>query len=1147
MRRKTALAVAILLSLSILQFIDMDVLGGESQNMITVGTGKDHSTITAAVENASTGDTIVISNGTYVESLKIQKKITLKGEYHKGANIIGTTNPTISIEKDGYVVEDLNIEAKGSGATSVNISADNVTVERCVINKGSFGMVLYNVDNCTLRNNTFKEIKRPLKEIPEEAPETSAYPSQMDPIGHWSFEESGWSNDPDEVKDSSGNAHHGRLYGNAYPIPNGVRGKQAVFEGLSRIFLENHADFNITNGITMTAWIKTTSKKTYLSILDKHHHVPYSDPIVEKGYSLYLTEGKARISIYSNQSKRSAMGSHDLRDGKWHQIAGTYDGNRISVYVDGKIESSNNWSKPMTKSPVPLTMGERSEGWGGYMTFEGRMDEVSIYDTSLNSSAIEYLFGHYDIEDDNVNTTTAAFWNFDPKYANNTLVKDLSGNGNIGLITKGGLLSSDGIFKSSLLLNGGSSCMRVSDDGSLDIKEELSLTAWIKTSSQGYYQSVIDKHNYDGSKNNQTIESGYSLYLNAGKARLSVYSGENGHGNIRGSTDLRDGCWHHIVGTMDGENLRIFVDGKLEGTSPWTYKADENDRTLGIGRRIGGWGGYMPFVGYIDEVMILETNLSRESIESLYLGPSFSALKMVRSDDNLAENNTIMDNEVGGIHFENSDDNRVISNYLKDNGLGNIRIDGSSSSNSLNENVIAVSGNDNIPAIDNGRSTKWDLNGRGNYWSCWQTPDSDKNGIVDLAYVINGTANSKDDYPLTKVNYTKGAPTILTKDITTATVGIAYSVRYTASDPDTPLQNLTWSMSTNGGWISFGSDNYLNGTPGANDTGSCWVNITVEDGTYSDYTNFTINVKDNSSGNFSSGPVGLQFDEDTTTAPLFLSELFGRDDLSPEDVDVYATDGITATISESGEVLIVPDPDWSGTGEVVLTLKDEEQKTIRIPVEVLPVNDRPRINGFSLSGDPVEGCQLEITADVEDVDSEDLEYIWWIEGSGDHYTGNAYDIEKPAGDYVVYLTVLDDAGAETTRSYKVSIKEEEGTENDLPKEDDQGESSYLLYIAALVLVVFLMLLMVMSLVIWKRIGVRRKERRSIEEGLPPEDRESEPAPPFQVVTEGTLMEGEDDVIDSDDLGPGLQTAYKEGRISRETYEMIRDELEEMGD
>ena len=57
-----------------------------------------------------------------------------------------------------------------------------------------------------------------------------------------------------------------------------------------------------------------------------------------------------------------------------------------------------------------------------------------------------------------------------------------------------------------------------------------------------------------------------------------------------------------------------------------------------------------------------------------------------------------------------------------------------------------------VQAYDDGTSNWWNTSGiphgYGNWWSDWQTPDNNADGIVDNEYNISGSAGSKDSYPL---------------------------------------------------------------------------------------------------------------------------------------------------------------------------------------------------------------------------------------------------------------------------------------------------------------------------------------------------------------------------------------------------------------
>lgn len=89
-----------------------------------------------------------------------------------------------------------------------------------------------------------------------------------------------------------------------------------------------------------------------------------------------------------------------------------------------------------------------------------------------------------------------------------------------------------------------------------------------------------------------------------------------------------------------------------------------------------------------------------------------------------------------------------------------------------------------------------------------------------------------------------GSPQITTPNILIAYVGLLYLINYTADDPDSPQDNLTWSMNTNASWLNFSPSQELYGIPKTSDVGSYWVYIEVSDGANNDFTNFTLDVKE---------------------------------------------------------------------------------------------------------------------------------------------------------------------------------------------------------------------------------------------------------------------------------------------------------------
>ena len=75
---------------------------------------------------------------------------------------------------------------------------------------------------------------------------------------------------------------------------------------------------------------------------------------------------------------------------------------------------------------------------------------------------------------------------------------------------------------------------------------------------------------------------------------------------------VRAGSWYHLVGTYDGRQMRIYVNGKLSGTLPREGAISRCERPLILGRQAS------PFTGVIDEVRIHLRALSESEVAGLF-------------------------------------------------------------------------------------------------------------------------------------------------------------------------------------------------------------------------------------------------------------------------------------------------------------------------------------------------------------------------------------------------------------------------------------------------------------------------------------------------------------------------------------------------
>ena len=170
----------------------------------------------------------------------------------------------------------------------------------------------------------------------------------------------------------------------------------------------------------------------------------------------------------------------------------------------------------------------------------------------------------------------------------------------------GALRGIPGKINNSFYFNGSNQMVNVTDDNTLDMNDEISIQAWVNTSSlAGGY--IVAK--------GATGDYQYGLRYANGNVTMTLWTAVGGnHLNILSNTTINDGNWHHIVGVgKNNSYVKIYIDGVLKGESTvtaglWNINGAED---LHI-------GGVNSFTGEVDEVGIWNKSLSASEVIDLY-------------------------------------------------------------------------------------------------------------------------------------------------------------------------------------------------------------------------------------------------------------------------------------------------------------------------------------------------------------------------------------------------------------------------------------------------------------------------------------------------------------------------------------------------
>ena len=202
-------------------------------------------------------------------------------------------------------------------------------------------------------------------------------------------------------------------------------------------------------------------------------------------------------------------------------------------------------------------------------------------------------------------TGPVAAYSFDA--ASGASLTDNSGSGNTGSIS-GATWTTAGRSGGALAFDGVNDIVTVTDKPSLDLSTGMTLEAWIRSSSNSTWRTVVTKE----TSGNLT----YGLFSNSDSPQPSgiVSIGSSPIQDItRGTSEVPMSTWTHLASTYDGTVLRLFVNGAQVSTRNVTGAMANSAGPLQIGGN-NVWAEW--FQGQIDDLRVYNRALTPSQIQT---------------------------------------------------------------------------------------------------------------------------------------------------------------------------------------------------------------------------------------------------------------------------------------------------------------------------------------------------------------------------------------------------------------------------------------------------------------------------------------------------------------------------------------------------
>ena len=416
-----------------------------------------------------------------------------------------------------------------------------------------------------------------------------------DLVGHWDFNAE--NRNETSVFDLSQSQNNGVINGVTFG-EFGFWEDYAHFDGVddSITILDTSSSLNFTDNFTIEARIQNHKVKDGTILASDNGRAYY-------GYFFDIVKGKLRYRITS--AKGGTVGeiySVNSISNSWVHVAVTHSGTELKLYINGKLDNSNNQGQPIIyDTSVYHHIGRASVRPKINRFFKGEIDNLKIHNKALTSDDIREIYygeecidydedgyGRFcelqnDCDDGNSNINPAAaenvddgvdnncngeidedytinnnligYWNFDAKNRDNDYIYDLSQNQSNGMI--GSATFEEGVRNDSVKFDGIDDSIVITDNSfDLNVRDNFTIEAFIKNDKE--------KDGTILASDNGRAYYGYFFDIVKGKLHYRITSSTGGTVGEIFSNNYIPNSWTHVAITHNYSELRLYINGELD-------------------------------------------------------------------------------------------------------------------------------------------------------------------------------------------------------------------------------------------------------------------------------------------------------------------------------------------------------------------------------------------------------------------------------------------------------------------------------------------------------------------------------------------------------------------------------------------------------
>jgi hypothetical protein len=347
--------------------------------------------------------------------------------------------------------------------------------------------------------------------------------------------------------------------------------------------------------ITVSAWIKPANLTSTGVIAAKWANPEGPD----RAYTFRVDQSgivAVNIRTANGGDYAATFSTSEMAVNEWAYLSFSYSTPDLKLFLNGIERASTTTSGGnIIPSSTSLLFGNSD---GLTQSYEGLMDEVSIWDVSLTETQIQ-AFMNLSLQGDESNLI--GHWNLNEGVG--MTFSDLNINGNNGSVY-GAIWSTDVPPTPSEQIDfslefGQGDYMQIPMSESLSTFNTFTVELW-------YHETNGANETIFGSENSNPTGGRIQIMRYGGNFDIAVFDGSLTIANSS-VAGVSSGTWQHLALSYDGDHVRFFIDGSVA----WQAQASLGEISLAddvfvVNRHSWNGGASSNLIGLIDEIRISE-------------------------------------------------------------------------------------------------------------------------------------------------------------------------------------------------------------------------------------------------------------------------------------------------------------------------------------------------------------------------------------------------------------------------------------------------------------------------------------------------------------------------------------------------------------